>query len=64
LARWVIDSLRDATHHFREVLLCGDNLAVWVKGVNANAELTAAARYRWNERALYLADSTSRGFNF
>ena len=54
----VIDSLRDATNHFREVLLCGDNLEVWVKGVNANAELTDTERYRWNELALYLWDST------
>ena len=53
-----IDSLRDATNNSREVLLCGDNLEVWVKGVNFSAELTDMERHRWNELALYLWDST------
>lgn len=53
-----IDSLRDATNQFREVLLSGDNVDVWLKGIQCNDELTDTERFRWDELALYLWDST------
>lgn len=52
-----IDSRRDATNHFREVLRSGDNLEVWLKGIQSNAELSDTERYRWNELGLSLWDS-------
>lgn len=53
-----IDALRDATNRFREVLLSNDNLDVWVKGIRQRPELSDSERYRWDELALYLMDST------
>lgn len=53
-----IDALRDATNQFREVLLAGDNVDVWLKGAQHYHELTDPERYRWDELALYLWDST------
>ena len=53
-----IDALRDATNNFREVLLQGDNVEVWLKGIQRRDELTDVERYRWDELSLYLFDST------
>ncbi|MCB1748841.1 MAG: hypothetical protein H6977_13680 [Gammaproteobacteria bacterium] len=53
-----IDALRDATNRFREVLLEGDNLAVWLKGMREPDAMTEEERYRWDELGLYLWDST------
>ncbi|MBI2800102.1 MAG: hypothetical protein HYX63_07405 [Gammaproteobacteria bacterium] len=53
-----IDALRDATNQFREVLLSSDNVEVWLKGIQHYNELSDAERYRWDELALYLWDST------
>lgn len=52
------DALRDSTNRFREVLLDGDNIEVWLKGIRENDALTDLERYRWDELALYLMDST------
>lgn len=52
------DALRDATNQFREVLLSGDNVEVWLKGIRRNEEMTDTERFRWDELALYLFDST------
>ena len=53
-----IDALRDATNQFREVLLTSDNVDVWLKGIQRPDEMTDLERYRWDELALYLWDST------
>lgn len=53
-----IDALRDATNQFREVLLTSDNVDVWLKGIQRPDEMTDTERYRWDELALYLWDST------
>lgn len=53
-----IDALRDATNQFREVLLAHDNVDVWLKGIQSPDDMTDTERYRWNELALYLWDST------
>lgn len=53
-----IDALRDATNRFREVLLQGDNLEVWLKGMRTDVTLTPEEQYRWDELGLYLWDST------
>ncbi|MGE0483565.1 MAG: hypothetical protein AB7Q81_05470 [Gammaproteobacteria bacterium] len=53
-----IDALRDATNRFREVLLQGDNLAVWLKGMREPDAMSEEERYRWDELGLYLWDST------
>ena len=53
-----IDTLRDATNSFREVLLNGDNVDVWFKGIQCYDDLTDLERYRWDEFALFLWDST------
>lgn len=54
-----IDALRDATNRFREILLeNNDNLDVWLRGIQDWESLTDAERYRWDELALYLWDST------
>ena len=53
-----IDTLRDATNSFREVLLNGDNVDVWFKGIQRYEDLTDLERYRWDELALFLWDST------
>lgn len=52
------DALRDSTNRFREVLLNGDNIEVWLKGIREKDQLTDLERYRWDELALYLMDST------
>ena len=52
------DALRDSTNRFREVLLDGDNIEVWLKGIRQKDQLTDLERYRWDELALYLMDST------
>jgi hypothetical protein len=53
-----IDALRDATNQFREILLAQGNVDVWLKGIEKPDEMTDAERFRWNELALYLWDST------
>ena len=54
-----IDALRDATNRFRELLLQdGDNLDIWLKGIQQPDEMTPIEEYRWDELALYLWDST------
>lgn len=53
-----IDALRDATNQFREILLAGNNTEVWLKGIQRNDELSDLERYKWDELALYLWDST------
>ena len=53
-----IDALRDATNRFREVLLTSDNVDVWLKGIQRPDEMTDIERFRWDELALYLWDST------
>ena len=52
------DALRDSTNRFREVLLNGDNTEVWLKGIRQADALSDLERYRWDELALYLMDST------
>lgn len=53
-----LDALRDGTNHFREILLAGDNVELWLKGIQRNDQLTEIERYRWDELALYLWNST------
>jgi hypothetical protein len=53
-----LDALRDGTNRFRELLLADDNCALWIKGIQRNAELTEFERYRWDELVLYFWDST------
>ena len=53
-----IDALRDATNRVREVLLTSDNVDVWLKGIQRPDEMTDIERFRWDELALYLWDST------
>lgn len=53
-----IDALRDATNSFREILLQGDNIDVWLKGIQRFDEMSDLEIYRWDELALYLWDST------
>ena len=52
------DALRDSTNRFREVLLNDDNIEVWLKGIRQADTLSDLERYRWDELALYLMDST------
>ncbi len=52
------DALRDSTNRFREVLLNGDNIEIWLKGIRHNDQMTDIERYRWDELALYFMDST------
>lgn len=52
------DALRDATNQFREVLLSGDNVDVWLKGIQHHDDMTDTERFRWDELALYLWDSS------
>ena len=53
-----IDALRDATNSFREILLRDDNLDVWFNGIREYENFSDLERYRWDELALYLWDST------
>lgn len=53
-----LDALRDGTNRFRELLLAGDNCALWIKGIRRNGELSEYERYRWDELVLYFWDST------
>lgn len=53
-----IDGLRDATNQFRQILLTSDNVNVWLKGIQNPDEMTDVERFRWDELALYLWDST------
>lgn len=57
-----VDSLRDSTNRFRELLLREENLAVWLKGSQPAENLTDAERYRLDELSLYLMDSTQASY--